>query len=825
MSLCPHHLLRSRLSAGLPSRAPQHRTRLGHWYRQRTNLEGTRHVTNHAFNSNTAVSGDIRVVNNDVKTSTVPRSDRSTHKEPSPDNSSASSTAASNSFLKQSNTAGKSRNGAPPTQQPDTSVQPPREGRGRRATRLISQNSVRRIVHNGGFRRNLAHHVISRLNSQIKHQKRFVKPRSVHLEALIRLGSLYSRLLAINQWKAAYAEIFKAKHYDRSVYNRAVIPTLKDFGLELLEKVQQDCLGSFRETWDSLDRTVKAAHWMRLVLWLLQNSPELALEFLFVTVKSKDCPNFTMVADCLLYLDAFYYDSLKKWRKDTHTYHSVLQACLDPRSWPILSLPQKGVRLYLRRSNHEGVSYAFRLVRERQIEMTAETALCFMHRFTDFGDVDSAVEALQYIPKLKQPGFGLDSEGVSRHCSKLLTLDSVVGGGPGGRNFRILPRLLEMGVRPDRDMMNVVLSNAFKTGDPQLGLDMLNFMKAQGQELDSYSYIALLSDAVARGDRERVNALIQEIEPHEELRTNPYIASKLFHAYYVFTAKHLDVDANPKEVFYSMLDKYNQLHDITPLKELSIVPLHYTPPLGSANTPPSLVALYIMIATYFRCQKRISNAQRIYTRFRNLAAQGHEIIAPLAATDHTYNEFLIALRDDPRGLRWCVRLVEDMLQSDSLNLGSDPEDKNTAIVHSKPTVRTWTILLSAFVFNKQPLAAEKVKEMMAKHGVKFNNVTWNIVISGYANAQDVPEVAKSMKTMEEQGFVLDEYTMKSLRYLRDPERLWVAVEELDKAAAEAGLPSRNSPHNESAEKDDANNRERLLDQGLRRLEAKLNPKL
>ncbi|THC92222.1 hypothetical protein EYZ11_008315 [Aspergillus tanneri] len=590
---------------------------------------------------------------------------------------------------------------------------------------------------------------------------------------------------------------------------------LRDDDLDLLEKISTDCQGSFREAWEELGKIEKADHWKRLSLWLLHNSPELAWEFLLVTCQSAHKPVFLMVANSVIFLDAFYSDKLKRREIPGHTYRSVIETCLDPTLWPVVFLPQKGVRLYIQRADRHKVYQAYNIVHERGSDIKAETWLCFMHRFTELGDVDKALEALAQVQQLKRRDFTLDSVAVMRHCCKLLLLDSVRDDSKG-RNFRILPKLLEMGVRPDRDMMNIVLANAFKTGDPQLGYDMLTYMKNQGIEPDSYTYLTLLNDAVVRGDRERVDLLTQEIRPVEEFQKNPWIASKLLHAHFTFTAKHIDADVDPNTIFYSMLDMYNQLYDLTPLKELTIIPPQYAPLIRGDNSPPSVVALYIIIATYLRCQNNVSNAQRVYTKFKSLVAQGHKTIAPLQVTDHVYNEFLVAFRDDPRGLRPAVRLVEDMLQAsnDLLDSGRD----SLVIVPAKPTVRTWTLLLATFIYSRQPLAAEKVKDMMAKHQVEYNVITWNVIISGYANAQNIPEVAKTIKAMEKQGFAIDEWTMKSLRYLRDPERLWVALEELDKGPE----PRIDLPEPETAsplvlDENEAMENERQLDQGLQRL--------
>ncbi|OQD77677.1 hypothetical protein PENDEC_c002G00636 [Penicillium decumbens] len=705
-----------------------------------------------------------------------------------------------------------------------------RRHRSRRPTTPpLTLTRVRAIMQSQGHNIRSAPSVLRRLNAQIEATDRFLNSKATYLATVVKSNSLYTRDLGLVQWKSAFKEIYTAKRYQRAVRNPAVIPTLKEDDQALLEKIQADCHGSFRDVWQTMSRRDKASTWQRLALWLLLNDPQLFLEFLLVTTEGKEKPDFTMVADCLRYLDNFHYaDWLKDWKSGAHNFESLVEACLHPRDWPIISLPQKGARLYIRRASHEAVTLAFNTARGRSVEMTAETALCFMWRFTEFRDVDHALKSLEYIPMLNSPELSLNSKEVLRHCCKLLTLDSVQDGdnGRNGRNFRILPRLLKMGVRPDRDMMNLVLDNAYKTGDSQLGADMLQFMKNHGHNFDAYTYMTLLKDAVKRGDRGGAEVLIQKIEEEEELRSNPYLASKVFHTHYVFTAKHMDEDTDPSGVFYSMLDMYNTLHDITPLKELLIIPPQYMPRPGGSNTPPSRIALYTMIATFFRCHTRPETVQRIYHRFRELVTQGHPFIAPLAETDHTYNEFLVAMRVHPRGLRSCVRLVEDMLHPPTLSSTGE------AMIHTKPTVITWTILLSAFVFHRELEAAEKIKEMMSKHQVQYDESTWNTVISGHVNAQNIPETAAAIKTMEEEGFSINPYTMKSLRYLRDPERLWAAINELDKRASEesqeqmtstpeSGTREEENEENEKEEKEGKEGKkDQLLDSALRKLALK-----
>ncbi|KAJ5563887.1 hypothetical protein N7513_000129 [Penicillium frequentans] len=647
-------------------------------------------------------------------------------------------------------------------------------------TRPLSKTKIRSVLQAHNLSPSLSDRVSRWLNAEIenKGQDRFIDQKTLRLAVVLRGNSLYSRHLGFKQWKDGYSEIYKAKHYGREIQNKSSILALKEEGMALLAKVQTDCLGSFREEWQAMDQNAKAQAWQRLAFWLLQNDPKLLLEFLIVTTEGQVKPDFSMVADCLMYLDTFYYeDWLKDWRSGICTYQSVIESCLHPTRWPILSLPQKGARLYIRRAGHKAVSLALKIAQERSLFLRGETALCFVWRFTEFKDVDRALEALAMIPKLKDDEFSMDSQGVHRHCCKLLTLDTVEEE-TGERNFKILPQLLEMGITPDRDMLNVVLANAFKTNG-ELGSDILQFMQNHGHDLDSYSYLTLLKDAVARGDRGKVDSLIREVEAQEELRKNPWIASKIFHSHYIFTVKHMDADADPSGIFYSMLDMYNHIYDITPLKELSIIPL-------ATSLEVTVPMRLLLQSPYTSCWQPISAVKTV-----SRTSNGSTVDS----------------------------LVEDMLHPAGPQL--DQIDKT--IVPVKPSVRTWTLLLGSFIFHRQIHASEKIREMMDKHNVQYSDVTWNIIINGYANAQNIPETAAAIKAMEQQGFSIDSYTMKSLRYLRDPERLWVAIDELDRKATETSL-ALDTPEPESTGSKQEE-RDQLIDSGLEKLGSKMKPQL
>ncbi|KAJ0424562.1 hypothetical protein BJY00DRAFT_308990 [Aspergillus carlsbadensis] len=570
------------------------------------------------------------------------------------------------------------------------------------------------------------------------------------------------------QWLAARDEIGEALASGREPQRHLVNFDLRKEDRFLLAKLEAQTENAFRGTWRALPRNQKMEHWYRLSLWLLQHTPSLLPKFLLATTykQLQQRPSFLMVAKCITHLNKFSPGIVD---------YQLITACLDPSTWPVIRVPQSPVRLYVNTTDREHVYYAWHIQRKKRTHMSPATLLCFMKRFTEFGDVDMALKALLAVQRLGHRDFSMSSKEVIHHCCTLLMRDTVVDDG-NGRNFAILPRLIDLGVQPTQEMLNIVLSNALKGGDSQAGNAVLDYMKSNQLEPDQFTYLALLKDAVATEDRERLGNLLHDIQSRGDLHKNKWLSSKILHSHFVFTAKRINTDDDPQEVFYSMLGMYNQLHDITPLKDLSIIPPNYVPPAGSGTSEPSIVALYIMIATYLRCMQNLATTERVYLRYRSHVLRGHKAIAPLAATDHTYNEFLVAFRNYPQGMRPAVRLIEDMQHSATKKI------VNSEVEHAPMSTLTWAILLSVFVFHKQSHAAERVLAMMDKHNVKYSMDTWNILLNYHANEQNHVGLAETIKRMESEGFTMDEHSMRSLRFLREPDRLWATIDELDKAS-------------------------------------------
>lgn len=635
---------------------------------------------------------------------------------------------------------------------------------------------------------------VRRAELALRKQGRFITKQAFDHDIKIRLSTMFSVEGVPKVWISYFNYLFQCKQEGKM--DSWHPPPVIDTGThQLFNLLREKGLESFRERWEVYGERAKYRQWPLVALHILSTCPSLMPDFLIGT----DCapyPPFAMVSDCMVYMHLFHKEV------DYNARKAAILRCMDPDRWPVVNLPQRGVRLYAMTAGKENAYRAMEIMRSRDSQVSAYTLLAFMNVCTQAGDVDKALECLRAIALVEdRQGLSMNSESILRHCCKLLQLDEVVDEN-GVRNFKILPQILKLGVTPCLEMMNVVLSNAFKTGDPHLGLDMLDYMKEQGMEFSSYTYNILLTDAVARQDRDRVDALLHEINLHPELKDNRFIASKVFHSHYVFGAKDAYRSDNPGRHLMDMLDVYCRYYDPTPLKELGIIPERFNTMDIPAEEQPSTIILMIMIATYLRCNPRHVATMRLYKRFCELVAQRHPVIAPLVQHPQVYNEFIISFRPFGADLKDCVSIVEDMICA-------EPFEINDTVIHpAKPNDYTWNTLMSVFVSHRDMEGVASVREIMRLSGVKFTDVTWATILNGTVRNQDIPATITALKEMDEGGFAPDSYTVKAFRLANDPERLQAAIEALDKETEQLVEREMKVIERENDE---------LMDRGLRRL--------
>lgn len=107
--------------------------------------------------------------------------------------------------------------------------------------------------------------------------------------------------------------------------------------------------------------------------------------------------------------------------------------------------------------------------------------------------------------------------------------------------------------------------------------------------------------------------------------------------------------------------------------------------------------------------------------------------------------------------------------SRALRPESGPEQRQKSFSHPPPSVHTWSILVNGLVFHREADKAERVMEIMEENGVQPSIVTYNTLIAGYANAQNVRKTVKALQRLEGAGLESDDFTFRAWAYLSDKE--------------------------------------------------------
>jgi hypothetical protein len=531
-------------------------------------------------------------------------------------------------------------------------------------------------------------------------------------------------------WKMVYPKVYFAKwsnkhHEVHSLLDKDVTIWMNELFQDGLE------VSSVSLNWKNLPVEDRSLRQQQILLWSLANSPQtvpLLLEATTTPGYTKRA-SYERVCDCFFYLDKFFPGENILDRQHSATGASFVYSYLDPNR---LNLKyRRPLNVLLKYCTDVEACAVFDvLTRRRTQKMAFNTALFLMGRFTKMGKFEYAVRTLEYV---RDQGYDLASPRVLSRCTALLRKSSEICDDPS-LSSSVLTRVLRAGVEPNDILRNVILKNVFKSEGGDVGWKVFNHLLTQGFTPDGITYLTLIGDAINRSDNLLLDVLLAQISGNDELAKDEILLGYSLHA-----IRRLNMDNNvlgKDDLIPRLFPIFARLHDIGPLKDLRIIPEDWAPPEGaiSATSPPP-PNLGNMIAAHLHAQTSPDNVLALYDRFRDLVIAQHPSIFRLTETDHTYNAFLMALYRHAAYLPHSIRIVEDMLAS-----------------HCTPTIITWSILLLSFMFHDQPSSAEKVRAMMLKRGVRFNQIAWDIWVRGHAGMNMGDKVSNALAEMEREGF-------------------------------------------------------------------------
>ena len=523
---------------------------------------------------------------------------------------------------------------------------------------------------------------------------------------------------------------------------------------------------SIIRAWKNIRLSRRETRWHETMIWALLKSPERALKLLDASVTTPTLrPARHVVEDCINYLSMFYLqgkDSPDPLKIDTlvRIICNFAEASVI-RSPSASAMPQHAIFLLLQHCDNDQALFLFETLRRRDAVIHENTLLHFLDRFVDMGEISLSLEILQ---NLVTSGIDVTSDKIQSACVRFLRFPFQVDNRYNIQSS-VLAAILEIGIRPKISMYNAIILNTIQAGDYQTAWQMYEMARENSLEPDAITYSTMLKGAKLNQDPEIIDRIIRDAEGDGSLPRDERLIRDVLNA--VLAVK---LSKFRWRIFTALLPTYTRYRDIRPLQELGMVPSDFELSETQIQVPPpSPRTVGLMVLAYIRQHHDSDILLGLYMRYHSLIQEQHPIIAPLAETDHIANAFILALSQKSQSLGSCTLVIKHMLQSQEAVAG-------TKLVKAAiPTVQTWSILIAAYFRHGQKLAAEKVLRMMAARGLQPNNVTWNILVSGYSQMQDIDNAVGAIQQMEISGFKADSRTLEGLGRLRDRDRVLEAL--------------------------------------------------
>ena len=373
---------------------------------------------------------------------------------------------------------------------------------------------------------------------------------------------------------------------------------------------------------------------------------------------------------------------------------------------------------------------------------STEGTLRFVDAFTSVGDYDHSLAAMRLLPTyvLNDP-----PDSVLQRCTNLLKLDFVEHL-EKEQNFKILPQLLEMGLRPNTINQNVAIKSALKAGMHTVAWDIYRFMLESTTQPDSYTLLSLMQDALARLDFTALEELFTAIMAQEELRTNPYL---IIYTINVLRRLHnLNKSSSPAITFQKMLAVYSRAWSMAPLLRLGMISDAETLSQSSDLPNPDSRQLAFVIWSWELIQHDREVVMKSLLRLRNLTGEGD-------LYRDTYRHDLV----------WNALLIFDSRSKENLPKCSDTILQMMTSMHTMPTVRTWGIWLLGNLRHGNLRDAEMICNILKKTFVTLDDRTMALCeqyVSDDVSARDALaqirplSVARSAVSQEEEDLAVDE---------------------------------------------------------------------
>ncbi|KAJ4520146.1 hypothetical protein HRR83_002110 [Exophiala dermatitidis] len=414
--------------------------------------------------------------------------------------------------------------------------------------------------------------------------------------------------------------------------------------------------------------------------------------------------------ECLLYVDLVHREEVEKNPDLQSMFANQIKHVSKVWSFPEGSMPRAFLVLLLRHNSPEHSENIIDTVLQSSAPVPVPLILVMVDHYVKQGKAERALELLAKIPVDQREPF---KQPILDRLPSLVNLDSIEEFGPG-RNFKILPRLMAIGMPLDANVHNRLLQRAVSLRLTSVAWEVFNFMETENIHVDARSHLVLLRDSFDRQDREKLDRVLSAIHQRKDLYQDPYLVAYTMHIVRIVCC--FDRKLPPEVCFAHILAIYDRAYDRAPLVKLGLAdPLPAEQDAVAQLPQPRPAALGFTIWAYVLCQSDEKPVSRLWHWIAHLVQHGDSTMCEAAKHDILYNGFVSFFSRQPSTLQKGAEVVEEMME-----LGL-----------CMPTQRTWSELLSGFLRHGEEDAAEKIWRTMLARGVLPSAKEWSFLLTRY----------------------------------------------------------------------------------------------
>lgn len=547
----------------------------------------------------------------------------------------------------------------------------------------------------------------------------------------------------LSPWRAAFADIFHGTKEEKTKAMDMIQRT--EQRASALKFASRRSPEEIRQRYIVMSAEVRKTQLSDILVGCLLIGPEITLRVLegLPVIRS----NFHVRMDCLLKLrrDKRLWSEIETGHRRPSLksrFYKELEALRERVSLPRYALNAGHAALILEEATtlEQGLRF-FERYTATYLDREFSVVLKFVDFFTRWEDSEAALDALRLI---KPEEISASNEHVLSRCVNLLKLDTIDSHGDS-KNFKILPQLLELGVKPTISIHNMIIMNAIKAKAPRVGWDLYEYLKAENLETNSITHLLLMKDAFARQDVSGLNNILSAIHKREDLYHDPYLVGctmNIIRIIYTYE-KH----AAPAETFSHILSVHNRawlpdiyisLKMIQPSSLSTLIPPD-KPPLSNPNPPtltappPSSIAWTIL--QYCLTQRSTPTVSSLWTSLTRAILASDPWILPAARLENLYAGFIVFFGRSPHTLGLAVDVVQFMLDY-------------SPHLCCAPTGFTWTRLMCGYLRQGQYVEAEQIRELMSRKGIKLGAREFAFLLESWPGSEAMVRAREGLGGME-----------------------------------------------------------------------------